>query len=725
MKVFKILACAILLSFFNLNLIAQVRRSNNSNTPIKALLIDCSGSQEYKYDPFIKIAESVGIKFDYKPIEQVLDNGESFAWNEYKAAFFSLGITMLKTLGRSTASNKILNLISNFYKNTDITLGLILPSIGAKQGNKVPVLFPLFTKMGLLRSVGVANANVSNNTLVPTVFQQAKPNQNVKLQLNDGVNLFLNAVNSFLNVPLESRPLRYDTSLKLPSSFMFNVEPAFSAFSFPILVLPENKYFNKAVTGTLPYGIYWFDSQRRNNIFVTSSTLCTFSGISENFQFCPMDFKERARIQKAVQQTLFELKNIINTRVKSFHLPTTLKKLQAPNLPDSVSKLGSETWDRKVKNYFKKIGWMELNAFEEPIRKKDQTDIDYEKAVNERKIQQPILIDDIYKSGLDALWVTFNPQMYYSPIGVRKGFENRFLNSVGLFTKSLKEKAKELNVEIPKILIGYEIANNIYPPNLPENYSVDLYGNEYQDLPSALDKDFWNNEIKNSLITFLSKWKQPKIGNGLKLSGVVLDLEMYMRKQSGSFLNTMGFEDNLISKFKDQTTLSRNAKNLQGLQFLLRNKKVTQYYKFLQKGAEQIGKDLRDFFNKNLEESFISCYAPNISVDWFYLGFYKGLCDKNNTIELMTFNTEFASHQTWLNQHGINASHASVLMLSKLKNQSSFNLVDDILKHNYGVWLNRFSRFAEKFDAKAWYSIEQTPMNNQDKEIFFNYLKGK
>lgn len=688
MKVVKILAFAILLSFFNSNLNSMITKKDET---IKTLLIDCSGSQSYKYDPFIQISESVGFKFDYKPLEQVLDNSDNFDLNKYKAAFFILGIPFLKNAGKNLASNQILNLISRFYNNANVTIGLIIPTIGSGQGNKVSILFPLFARMGLLNRIRAFNK--------------------MQVQSGNGVNLFLNAVNNFLNVPLESRPLSYDTSLKLPVGYMLNIDAAFSKLKFPVLPLPQNKDFSNVIKNTLPYAIYYFDQERNNNIFITSTTLISFSGISESFQFCPEDFGLRLKIHKAVQQTLFEFKKLIKSDDKKNVLVSNIK---SPSLPNSVSKVGFTKWDKIEKDFFKKIGWMELNSFEEPLRKKDQTDKSFADVKNERKLQQPILIDDIYSSGLDALWITINPHMYYSPIGVRKGFEDRFLKSVGLFTKSLKQKAKELKVKVPKLLLGYEIANNIYSPNLPKNYSVDLYGNEYKDLPSSLDKNFWNDEIKKPLITFLQKWNDANIGNGLAISGVVLDLEMYMRKQSGAFLNTMGFENSLIFEF-----------NNQDLQSILKNRQVEQYYKFLQKGAEQVGQDLRTFFDEKIPNCFIACYAPNISIDWFYKNFYKGLCDKNKTIQLMTFNVEFASHQNWLKNNGINASHASVLMLSKLKGQQSFKWVDHILKHNYGLWLNRFSRFPEKFNRSSWISIEQTPMNEKDKDLFFDYLRAK
>ncbi|MFH1644602.1 MAG: hypothetical protein ABIA74_05515 [bacterium] len=709
MKKFKILLFTIFMPiFFNTNLL---NAENNEIQQLKMLLFDCSGSEKYKYNPFLEIAKSIGINFEYQPIESVLDNADNFDPKNYNGAFFIIGISLLKNLGKNLISNKILNLVNKFYSTPESTIGLILPTIGGQNNNKVPVLFPLFAQMNLIQPVKVFNGPTNQNNIF-----------SVKLQLDPNTNLFLNAINSFLNVPLEARPLPYDTALKPPANFTFNVEPAFSAFKFPVLVLPQNKNFSEAIKTTWPYGIYWFDQERKNNVFVTSTTLTSFSGISENFQVCPENFQLRSQIHKALQQTLLEFKSILQEKEKNAELAEKIKNTNSPKLSDSVSTLGFTNWDTN-KQSLKKVGWMELNIFEIPKKKENESEQKYKTELEIRKKQQPELIDSIFKSGLDALWLTFNPQMYYSPIAIRKHEEDMFLNSVGLFTKSIKEKAEELKVSAPKILVGYEIANNIYAPNLPKNYSVDLYGNEYPDLPGSLDENFWSNEIKNPLTTFLNIWQKEEIGNGLKISGVVLDLEMYMRKQSGAFLNTMGFEQSLLSKFKQES--KQNSDNQDDANYLLNNKKFTSYFQFLQKEAEKIGADLRASLEKNIPDCFIACYAPNISVDWFYRNFYKGLCNKNKNIQLMTFNVDYGSHQKWLEQNGINATHSSVLMLSKLHGPQSFRWVNHILKHNTGLWLNRFSRFPQTFDKNAWYSIEQTPMNEANKEKFFNYLKSR
>lgn len=100
------------------------------------------------------------------------------------------------------------------------------------------------------------------------------------------------------------------------------------------------------------------------------------------------------------------------------------------------------------------------------------------------------------------------------------------------------------------------------------------------------------------------------------------------------------------------------------------------------------------------------CYTPNILVSWFYKGFFKGLSKNNAPLDLMTFNAEFKAHRPWFTRNSINVHHDSVLLLSKIATLNDTKQVGDILKRHHGIWLNRFSRFAEP-KTKAWTSVEQ------------------
>ena len=250
-----------------------------------------------------------------------------------------------------------------------------------------------------------------------------------------------------------------------------------------------------------------------------------------------------------------------------------------------------------------------------------------------------------------------------------------------------------------------------------------MYGTAYEDVPSAVDNDFWEQEIKHPLRTFLQKWKDPEISNGLTVGGVVLDLEMYCRKKTGTFLSTMGFEQKLITKFLEQrkrpfrpTTIHQSAS------FLMKEQLAREYFLFLEQQAKDLGSDLRTFFDEVIPGGVIGCYTPMIMVDWFYKGLWQSISSPDKPMQLFTFNAEFNNHQHWFEHNNIQVRHASVLLLSKIQQPKDFSWVGDILKHHDGVWLNRFSRLVEDYAQKNWISVEQTPLSDEHKKEFFQYL---
>jgi len=289
----------------------------------------------------------------------------------------------------------------------------------------------------------------------------------------------------------------------------------------------------------------------------------------------------------------------------------------------------------------------------------------------------------------------------------------------------LQNASRTYGLSIPKILVGFEITNNMYTPNLPKTYAADLYGNQYEDLPTPLDIHFWENEIKKPLECFVEQWKNPSISNGIPLSGVVLDLEMYCRKKSSLFLPTMGFELPTFKKFAHKFSLNAAPTNAHDItSFLMREQRGKQYFDFLEQEADNLGNNLKSFFTQKIPGCLIACYAPNLLVDWFYKGLWKGLSSKKNPLHLYTFNTEFKRYQSWFEQQGVYANHSSVLLLSKIKKTKDFKWVNTILKQHDGVWLNRFSRLVEDYDATSWISVEQSPLANDHKAQLMKYLRN-
>jgi len=662
-------------------------------------IFDTAHLEGYRYNPFMQICKSVGFDVDYKSIAQIMDSYDLDLQN-YDAILFVLDIEFLKGTATSFVSHKILRLIEKYAKKPNKLVGLAFPPIGAQISNKALLFAPIFRRVGLH-----VNPNSFEILDVPDDFDAKKFDRE---KINKSLEGFFDAIKRFFNIPMEARSFLYHTTLSLPREINF-ISYA-SMHDFYSSVLPIKNSLPLRLSPTLPYGIYFFNPVRSNHLFLTSSTLLSFSGICESFHFCPVNFSLRKKMHELVQEMMWELTMIINQKENSKIDFEKIKKNKKPSLPKVLASLDKNSTQSSLSK--KKIAWMEILTFE---KDNEQT-----------KKQQQLLVDCIIKSGSDlSLWITINPQMYHSPIAKHTDKKEKFYNSLSKFTKKLNEKSKEMKMQTPKILVGYEITNNVYEPNLPKRCAIDLYANKYFDVPNPLDKSFWQNEIKDPLVSFLHEWEKPQINNGVKLAGVVLDLEMYCRRTTGTFLGTMGFQPSNFEKFRDLNSLVIDIQDPEIFARILVQKKLLQkYFEFLQDQAEDLGKELKGFFYDQIKDCSIFCYAPNISVDWFYKGFYKGLGESQKPVQLLTFNAEFNVHRQWLQKNGIKANHSSVLMLSKLRSEKDFARVDDLLKKHDGVWLNRFSRFAEdKHDA--WMSIEQSPMNEKDKTKFFNFLKKK
>lgn len=645
--------------------------SSSFTKSLKIGLFDTTNIEQYKYQNFIDIAESVGFEVYYKSLAQIVDNDDKFNLSEYKAIFFIIGIEFLKSIAtKSRVALKILDLLKKVGQQNKL-IGLALPSImGNKIRNKASFFVPIFNILGINRTQKNYLTTQKSNYILNSLFI---------------------LINNFLNIPLETRGFSYHTTLSSPRKIKFQqIKPVHTNF---VTTLPIKNISNNP---TLPYGIYWINKLNKKQIFITSSSLLSFSGISENFHFCPTNYKLRLQMLKDIQQMLQELHSILTLKEINYK---KIKESQLPELPKSITNLG-KTIIKKNSRYFKKIAWMDINIFEKTDEKS-------------KKIQKK-LINSIILSGSDLkLWVTVNPHMYYSAIGKKKNNKKIFWKSIIAFTRALRIKAKQLNTTPPQILIGFETVNNLYPPNRPKNYAIDIYGNKYFDIPNPIDFNFWKQEIIDPLNIFLKKWKNPKINNEIKIAGIVLDLEMYCRKTSSSFLNTLGFSQENIKKF--------NNKNLK---YLIKNRELQKYYDFLEEQATITGKKIKQDVEKILPNGELLCYAQNISTDWFYKGFYEGLSSKDRPIQLLTFNSEFNIHQAWLEKNKIYANHSSVLMLSKIKSSKDFWWIDKKLKHHHGVWFNKFSRFSEN-NHKSWMSIEQSPMNKKNQIRFFKLLNNK
>ncbi|KKQ32824.1 MAG: hypothetical protein US49_C0005G0043 [candidate division TM6 bacterium GW2011_GWF2_37_49] len=645
----------------------------------------------------------------YVPLDKMMDMDLSeIRPEDEQSVFFVFGIEFLKGLQSSPISQKVIQIAKKYSTLPNKLIGLCFPSITINpEINLVATFKPIFEPF-----------------LVPTEngldFTFTDTNFTTTHSQNNDLKAFTFLANNFLARPLESRPRKYHTTLSFPNigmNFYTNqIKQALAENKDLLKFLPQSSGSSEIVNETTPYGLYF--NNKNNHILLVNNSLLSFSGITESCHFCPMDFNLRNEFLGAMSNTITQATNLFFS-----------SQINSPSMPKTVSFYKLNTTGQCLNSdepSLKKTAWMELNIFEPQDLDVAATTTQLQSNRNNKIDQQKQLIKYIVNSKIDTLWLSICPNCYYSPIARQKDNEKKMLETVKNFTAQLKNEVKESNASFPKILIGFEIANNLYDKGLPKIFAVDVYGNNYQDIPDPLDEDFWKNEVKIPFAKFVEQWNKPEIGNNIAISGVMIDLEMYCRKTSGIFLTTMGITQNNFTEFFKEQNLKPGPMTFNaGISFLMNNKLSQKYFTFLENKACNLGTQLKNAFEKQIPDCIVALYMPNILCSWFYKGLYKGLSRPNQPLYLFSFNAEFGYHKEWFTNNNIKAHHSSVLLLSKLSNSDSFKLTADILKHHNGVWLNRFSRLIEP-KSNDWTMVEKPmfPEHSRQKltSDFIEYL---
>lgn len=706
-------------------------KPENKNYQLRLALFDTVGKERWVYRPFIKLAQSAGFSVTYLSVDKIMD----FTCNQlqlpsYDGALFIVGSEFFGGFEKSEVCKKVFDIIASYSSLKNRLLGLILPAAHVENPQKTNVIgaySPFFKAMGL----PIASSS-QGKTLVPwTVFG----NQRAPKTDSGNTQSFLNTANLFLTTPVERRSIAYDTTLNPPHhGFIWDCESMQKRLiqeNSNVYLLPIRNTCSQEIKNTLPYGIYWKNPLSTNHFVLLSPTVLSCAGISESFHFCPINSALKKEILIMLQRTLCELKMLMTKKSASYSATAQLLKNQIIPVPFPKA---LQNFGKPLKSHMRhsaKTAWMELAAFYEDDMPADWSKEQREKALHNKNRQQDDLIHYIFQAQLDALWISITPNIYYSPIAkmtkkddaaATQLLEKKFLNSLSLFTTKLKQASSALSAPIPKIIIGFEIANNLYGQNTPKNFALDLFGNNYQDLPAPLEQSFWEQEIKIPLEVFLKKWQDQRVSNGVPISGVMLDLEMYCRKKTGTFLTTMGFDEKTFDKFySEQHSVPVKPVVIHDrVRYLMQYHLTKKYFQFLEQQAQSLGSSLKDFFLKKIPDCQIMCYTPNILSNWFYKGFCKGLTrGEQSPLHLLTFNSEFKVHQKWFKKNGIPVNHAQVLLLSKLKKSDDYKMVQEILQTHHGVWYNRFSRLVERYDAQSWTSVEQSSMDEKQTKQFF------
>lgn len=537
-------------------------------------------------------------------------------------------------------------------------------------------------------------------------------------------------------------PIRYHTALRLPTQNFFERELDYKNNSTnkkeePVL-LPVFSAHNKSdkpwLKALMPFGCYYQDVPTGNHIFFLRQANYSILSLSENFHSAPFDECKRVFYKQLYSSIIFSIASC----AQHGHLGNFAQALKKEKIKDNQKSMRKK----------RKIAWMELVCFEPYDKHKNNHNNNNNNQENNDALtlyerRQKELIEAIFDADLDTLWLSITPNIYFSPIArmVKKDDPAQtkknldcFCASLSRFTFLLKKEAARVQKKIPKLMIGFEITNNIYPPHLPRSYAVDCFGNQFEDLPAPLNRIFWYNEVLLPLRRFLKLWQRPEICHGLSISGVMIDGEMYCRKKTGLFTPFMGFDKNALVRFARKKALVplREILSSDGpiqmnviMNYLIKNKLLALYWGYLEKESLALGDALRDGILRMIPEAELGVYLPNIVSNWFYNGLLQGLSKNNKKpLLLLTFNTAYAEHKPFFVRNNISVKHLCVFMLSKAQSPEDAQLMQRIFAEHDGVWYNRFSRFAEPYNGESWTSIEQSPMTKEQRKAFFNHINN-
>lgn len=679
------------------------------------VIIDTVDRDAYLYKPIIAMFTTIGYNVTYKPIDMVIDhNLPRLGLPRYKAAIFILGPEFLGAMDRSHVCVKVLQALNLFARQPGVLICLAFPSLKVPPGqNLVACCAPIFNQLGVVAPQG----------------QLAYPFGNGSTK-TPAVNVFSYVANIFLGASLESRPMDYHTTLNMPRpGIEFDIDQMQRMLALreePLCLLPLRMTCSATVRRTLPYGLLWRNEARKNTVLLLPYSLVNGMGsITENFQVTPMDSTLRIEIMSMMHRMVWEAHMLADVKDGQHigALATKLMQQDSPLPSRSVLQVGLAPAQRQL-DAGRKVGWMDIDVFAPPEPDKVPTD-----GLDPHK-QQDDLVNHIVKAGFDMLWTTANPHMYLSPIGRHKDKQERYRAMFACLTKKLAAACQALKRPLPKLYIGFEIANNLYPPHLPKDHPIDLYEHAYADIPVPIDMSFWRSEVIKPLHILAAWWQDAQVSNGVKLGGVVLDLEMYCRKQTGSFTTTMGFDAFSFNRFAKSRGPSWQHVALRDRPLLLMQQGLMQtYYKFLEDEAKKIGLELQREFGKAIPGGGIMCYLPHIQISWPYKGLMKGLTAHKKPLQLLTFNSEFYAHESWFRDQQLlpMVTHSSVVMFSKLRETSDFSIMSDLLARHGSIWVNRISRWVEKSrwlkDPRDWTCIEAPGFKPEFDAPFCTYLR--
>ena len=527
--------------------------------------------------------------------------------------------------------------------------------------------------------------------------------------------LMTQKLKQFLAAPLSTRSVLYDTTLRvaspskgvarLPQTFLKNKSQDI-AISLPYWY-PERFNSRGVLAPLLPLGFLLYGHARQHSVVFMPEAVLKTCGVAEDFMAFPVKSSSQKDLEKLIQAFWIDI-NSWARHSGSLSREGIEEQMQSGAVGKKFKSVFADVADSTPSEKKVLTGWMELAVFEKGSE-------EYESDWRRKCRRQQELIDDILDSKLDYVWVSLSPQMYYG-VHAKNPYKKRiFEDGCKRFLTMLSTAAKDrASDKIPKVLIGYEVANNLYEPHLPTDYAIDMFGNQYRDVPNPAGSRFWQEEVIDPFQKFMTFIKTLSAEDIAPIGGVVLDLELYGRRLEGQFTPTM-----LCGSSTRKAFVQGKATALSPEVFM---KKLTQqklwerYQAFVEGQVTAIGVKIRQEIVKHCKpvQPIFAVYTPAVMTDWFNKSLFKGLVPPGKALNWFTFNTKFSriKKDVELEFGGMRIDHSSVVMLSKVTDDQKHvaRFLEKISQYNSGVWFNRWSRLVEPHDPGAWHYVEQPRM---------------
>lgn len=621
----------------------------SSSAHSRLLLIDTALDAPYNYQTLMTLCKDTGFVPEHSHFYDLPRRSQ----NNYDAVFLAISNEFIAHLDHPFVK-ETLAWVKKFSERNNVLVGILLPKQTSVSDN--------FVK---------ACSNVLN-----TFSLSDAPNKNrVEKFVAQGLTILLQPAvqrSYWYNTTLLARCIKSET----PKPEAPNYACILSNNGTPLATyLPVTHSINNQVFEKIfPHGFVIVNPQTHTTYFITTQSLLTPGELEENFWLNPTNTQLRQQFKHNTRATLHDVYTIAQN--------STIKSLSgAHNLPALSPK---KTY--MVCNNKKPIiaAWMDL----EPLTKDSAT------------LQAGI--EAIKDAQLTFLWITLTPEQYFSPIGTNKHKKQEFFNSVRQCTQQLKKTyGKE---PLPVIAINFNITFN-YEKSPVHAAAVDIFGHTYSKIPSPLEfNEFWRQEVLDSFDQLVKIW-DTDIGSGIPIGAIFFDCEMYhAQTQAASFTNLMDFSDNSWNLYIQQ----KNKPELKKLSvperinFLKKQFLFKEYFEVLKHEAHSIGERIKNHVRAAKPDIIIGAYAMTLPSTWFLQGFLAGLSSKEKPIILATFNNDFECHRTWLEEQHIYCKHLAAMLLSQFTHLKDFLIIDQLLGHHDGIWINKFSRLMQSRNPKDW-----------------------